>query len=387
MINEKNDHVEREILIYDLGIFELRGLARKLGVPSPTTKRRDELISLILEKIKSGNVITQTGKKKGRPFKTLSAIDEIYSSITTNSSDDEYYFQDYNSLQSNFNSQIVFRQDIDKKIYEEEQFSCVGIVRENKDQLFFYDMESDRPVYISSLLEYYMNLRVGDKVCVHAQEMNENSQLKAVEILTINDISVRDYRPYIKEEKDLIISNQKFSIEQKEIYLGRRNLVQYNQDVYENEDELNSLIEKCKNDNKQLIVLGVNLSYEDMIMFKNYNLDKFVTGYGRRDAHNFALIIDAINYCDRLDELERDVVLYIIDIVEVVKALERFFLSGENKEDAKKNTHIILEKIMSLGKSYLDGNSVTLILGYNQLDKDEKILRADIMKVCKIISN
>ena len=311
MINEKNDHVDREILVYDLGIFELRGLARKLGVPSPTTKRRDELISLILEKIKSGNVIDQTGKKKGRPFKTLSAIDEIYSSITTNSSDDEYYFQDYNSLQSNFNSQIVFRQDLDKKIYKEEQFSCVGIVRENKDQLFFYDMESDRPVYISSLLEYYMNLRVGDKVCVHAQEMNENSQLKAVEILTINDISVRDYRPYIKEEKDLIISNQKFSIEQKEIYLGRRNLVQYNQDVYENEDELNSLIEKCKNDNKQLIVLGVNLSYEDMIMFKNYNLDKFVTGYGRRDAHNFALIIDAINYCDRLDELERDVVLYV----------------------------------------------------------------------------
>ena len=83
MINEKNDYVDREILVYDLGIFELRGLARKLGVPSPTTKKRDELISLILEKIKSGDVIDQTGKKKGRPFKSLSAIDEIYSSITS----------------------------------------------------------------------------------------------------------------------------------------------------------------------------------------------------------------------------------------------------------------------------------------------------------------
>ena len=101
MINEKNDYVDREILVYDLGIFELRGLARKLGVPSPTTKKRDELISLILEKIKSGDVIDQTGKKKGRPFKSLSAIDEIYSSITSNSSEeDDYYIQDYNSLQS-----------------------------------------------------------------------------------------------------------------------------------------------------------------------------------------------------------------------------------------------------------------------------------------------
>lgn len=386
MINEKNDYVDREILVYDLGIFELRGLARKLGVPSPTTKKRDELISLILEKIKSGDVIDQTGKKKGRPFKSLSAIDEIYSSITSNSSDeDDYYIQDYNSLQSNFNTQIVFKQDIEKRVYQDEQFTCTGIVRENGDQLIFYDMETGRPVYISSLLEYYMNLRVGDKVCVKAQDMNENSQLKANEILTINDVSVRDYRPLIKEEGEPIISDKKLSLGQREIYVGRRNLMQNAQDLYEDQDELKALIECCKNENKHLVVLGINLSYEDMIMFKNYDLDKFISAYGRRDAHNFTLIIDAINYCDRLDELDRDVVLYVVDIVEVVKALERFFSSGECKIDPHKNTHIILEKIMSLGKAYLDGNSVTLILGYNELDKDDKILRADIMKVCKIV--
>ena len=54
-----------------------------------------------------------------------------------------------------------------------------------------------------------------------------------------------------------------------------------------------SLVWCCKNENKHLVVLGVNLSYEDMIMFKNYDLDKFISAYGRRDAHNFTLIIDA----------------------------------------------------------------------------------------------
>ena len=42
---DKNKKIELEVK--KLGIFELRGLAREVGVSSPTTKKREELIDLI----------------------------------------------------------------------------------------------------------------------------------------------------------------------------------------------------------------------------------------------------------------------------------------------------------------------------------------------------
>ena len=41
---KKDQREGKELLVRQLGVFELRGLARELGITSPTTKKRDELI-------------------------------------------------------------------------------------------------------------------------------------------------------------------------------------------------------------------------------------------------------------------------------------------------------------------------------------------------------
>ena len=58
----------KENLVRSLGIFELRGLARELGVKSPTTKKREELIDLILEIVSSGEEPMSAGKRKDAPY-------------------------------------------------------------------------------------------------------------------------------------------------------------------------------------------------------------------------------------------------------------------------------------------------------------------------------
>lgn len=40
MINDVNNEKRKESMIRGLGVFELRAVARQLGVPSPTTKKK-----------------------------------------------------------------------------------------------------------------------------------------------------------------------------------------------------------------------------------------------------------------------------------------------------------------------------------------------------------
>ena len=56
--NSENPNVEDEKFakVNNLGIYELRGLARALGVSSPTTKKRDYLVSAIIDKLDNNNI-------------------------------------------------------------------------------------------------------------------------------------------------------------------------------------------------------------------------------------------------------------------------------------------------------------------------------------------
>ena len=82
MIGEINQSKRIELEVKRLGIFELRALAREVGVQSPTTKKREELIVNILERINNGQLDDVVVTKKGRPYKKLAMIDNILNNMT-----------------------------------------------------------------------------------------------------------------------------------------------------------------------------------------------------------------------------------------------------------------------------------------------------------------
>ena len=113
---------EQELLVKQLGIFELRGLARELGIPSPTTKKRDELIKLILLKFENGDIVDDKGKRKGRPCKKLSTINDIVSTIANQ-------FNEKNAQPLVFETLVTFAQVLptyDKNIKEDEDILSTG---------------------------------------------------------------------------------------------------------------------------------------------------------------------------------------------------------------------------------------------------------------------
>ena len=145
MIANLNQNKRIELEVKKLGIFELRGLAREVGVPSPTTKKRDELIDGILERIYRGELDDVVVTKKGRPYKKLAVVDNILSNMT---------------MQENFASQakpvsydeiLAFAQVMPvmgKATNEEGIFSGIARKSANNDYNIYYHLATSNTIYL-----------------------------------------------------------------------------------------------------------------------------------------------------------------------------------------------------------------------------------------------
>ena len=116
-------------------------------------------------------------------------------------------------------------------------------------------------------------------------------------------------------------------------------------------------------------------------MFKECKFENFTTEYGTGLEINFNNIIDCINYVDKLNEIGSKVLVFVLDIIEVLRVLSKCF--KKNTSDDEDMTNIVLQKLMELGKAYSDGSYSTILIGYSELDKDNEIIVNEILKVSK----
>ena len=107
----ENKDQELSDFLKSMGIYELRELARQVGVESPTTKKRAELCEQIL-KINAGELSpNKINLSKGRPPKSVSRVantpvapfpSELLELRKKNISQDIYFSQIVTFAQSNF---------------------------------------------------------------------------------------------------------------------------------------------------------------------------------------------------------------------------------------------------------------------------------------------
>ena len=376
MINE-NKEMKQEVKVKELGIFELRGLAREIGIPSPTTKKREELISLILEKFKDGIKIDAKEKRKGRPFKKLSSLDDIVSAVTTEKSSKEQVLS--------FENIMTFAQDMSSFWAEKDEKETVvieAIVRKDKNMLKANDGE--KWVFFNENDNNCEKLRQGDKVLIEASQIEQTNQYTANKILKINDIEPENYQ--LKEYKNCkeILSKDTIKIADLTLIVGRRNAKMIDKNLYEN-NRFENMLKYCKNNQIKMIVLGVNTSFEDQLLFENINFENFTTKYGTDDSINFNTVINAIAYAENLILTGQNVLFYVLDIMEIVRLADRCFVYKEEQALHAKNTMTILYKIMELGVCYEDGHSSTLLIGYSKFDKDDTFLKSEVLRISNII--
>ena len=374
MINDINSERQLANLIRELGVFELRALARQLGVSSPTTKKREELISLIIEARKDGKLIDDSFPKRGRPFKRLNVLDHIANKITPEVSNEKL----------DFVSVVKFAQEdmpILDDLIDNEIFIFEGIVRKFDDKAMFFDMQTNKSVHISKEFELFNILDSGDRIKVKAKALVGQNQYIVVDILEINKNSPENYIPQYAQLGEEIIDNRELPYSQGKVIYGRRNACLVKQDIFENSDFV-KFYKECKNKNYHLILMGTNVSYENQIFFKNMNLtENFTTVYGTNVDESFNKIIDAIFYAYNLVSKGQQVVIYVTDLMEIVKCIDKN-LKKEPNEDYSSKAKVVIQKLLAFARSYESGISGTLLMCYRECDIPDKYLTNDILKIC-----
>lgn len=362
----------KETLVRSLGIFELRGLARELGVKSPTTKKREELVDLILDIVSSGEEPSALGKRKGRPFKKLSSIDQIATTVTSSWVDDK--------VKPTFEGVMCFAQTLpnfDKIMEGSKKLS--GYAREIDGMVSFFDYANQSRIFIRNDIQFSSKITNGDFIEVEASPLREKGQYVADKILTINDIDAESYEPCAVNNGEVIIGKEKMPFGGHEVTLGRRNAISLKEDLFET-DFLDDLSGACKQRDVKLIVLALNTSYENMIMFKNAGgYKRFVSVSGSDARYNLDLVIDTINYAYNCIERGENVLVYANDIMHNLKSVEDCF-----ERDVRENVDIILQKLLGIAKAFENGNASTCLFGYSELDTRNEYFIDKVLKICKI---
>ncbi len=374
MKNEINDEKQKEALIRSLGVFELRGLARELGVPSPTTKKREELIALIADKIKDGSTLDTNNQRRGRPFKKLNALDDIVNTVL----EDDYKAKDYDSVISFMQEDLPIVNDMSDEVCEFE-----GIIRESKSNFCFNDIKSDAKVFMDFNVEGYDVLKAGMYIKVDARKVNGNVYwTEKIKEVDGQPLSRYEYKEVEKGKE--VISDNGISFGNMIAKEGRRNIFCYTEDLYENK-VFENFYHNCKNSDSELIILSINTSYENQIMFRNLNVENlFNSSYGEVGTVAFFKVVDVINYAQHLINQGKKVVVFIADIVDVLRKLDDILSSKEELANGyNAQTLLIVQKLLALGRAYENGPSGTIIMGYNEIDKNDKFLTNDILKISK----
>lgn len=381
MINDIIEDREREKLVRDLGVFELRGLARELGVPSPTTKKREELISLILDAIKDGNSIDKNTQKRGRPFKKLNALEDIVNKMICENKDCKFETFDYHTL-INFNQDTfpVFA------VAGNESYELEGVIRLYQGRLFFKDCNNNSTVYLDEDLYGYEYLEEGALVKIFTNEINNDNSFKANKILEINGVSFDQYNHVVSQNSEEIIDNNVMPFADGLVKVGRRNVFSFNEDLYENDNYI-KFYNYCKENDYKFITVSVNSSYENMIMFKNNDIDgKFISEYGANSVSNFDKIVDAVAFAKYLTTKGNKVVIFISDIIEVLRCFDNLFGNEENSIGHSQKVLLLIQNLLSSGRSYKNGSNLSLVMGYSENDKEDAFLNQDILKISKKIN-
>ncbi len=372
MINDVNNEKRKESMIRGLGVFELRAVARQLGVPSPTTKKREDLIALILEASRNGKYIEENMPKRGRPFKRLNVLEHITNKI----SPDDFKGLDFESV-IRFEQEVVPCVDeIDETVYNFE-----GIVRKN-DIARMFDLATNEAIFLEDSIMYFDMIETGDYFYVEAIRLSgEENQFAASKILEINGENPEDYNASYQDLGKEIIANATIPFAESNIKLGRRNAFKLQEPIFEN-DNLERLHEYCSKNNYHLITIGVNISFENDIKLSSFlRRDNFTTVYGTNPDISYNKVIDAILYAYNLADKGENVMLFITDIVDIVRCLDLNFENDFDDEHAPK-TKVVIQKLLAFAHSYENGNHETIVLCYEESDAQEKYLTNEILKLC-----
>ena len=388
----------------NLGIFELRELAREIGVHLPTTLRKGDLIAKIREIAKGEAEPFVPTSRKGRPPKSYSG--GIRNVTDTASNDIVFDYRNWGKFDGEYSltmRDVAYQMsDNDSLEFDESHYGITcgvtGIV--------FVDKQGFGRLHEGNLSEIGMrkiakvsraciekfNLKNGDIISGKIGESLRDGAFCLFDVSTVNGEFVRAIRPDFTSFRAMPVTEQlKFS----DNYLaftdllcpigkGQRVFVQSKDSssnahfLYKLADNLSRLM--------PTIYMVLDEQPENVLITNNKNLEFVLCPFDLEKEKQLYILELAVESAKRYAEQGDDVSIVIEDINIVRVLYSRYYgTTGESDANIAENTIQTIRQLLATGRNLDNSGSITFVVGMaNNQDVDTSFV-SDLKRACSSI--
>ena len=357
----------------ELGIYELRELARLVGVPSPTTKKREELEDEIIIYSKRQTAIEPVlQNKKGRPPKSIKKVENVL---------DVFVPKEF--------AEIVINRRVDNELSNYLKFcknnqydvikAIVGYVRKTLSGEYYArdNIDSSVVAAIPVKLIGKHNLVEGDKIQGQIAKAQDEKFFHVTEIYQINEKRSDPQRVY-KEVTDVVLPFNKIKGFSSAEEGGR---VVFVSETYK--DSVEKLKEICSkiDKNYHFIILAPNITTYHKLLIQHEMKGEFI--YTIVEDHP-SLVYDAvtncINHANVLLADNKKIIIVAFDLFRIKRGIEEHLALETNKisfQEELESSRIIL-KLLNTSKA-TEGGSISIFATCMAHETEENFFK-DVVK-------
>ncbi len=375
-----------------LGIFQLRDLARSVGVHLPTTYKKDDLIEKILQ-VANGETMPFVPKnKKGRPPKNLVDVNRDFSQFAQQSQNKTAKFSWLlgelvpvaNGL--NFVDELkvcmpdaVFYYKEENKPKEE-----IGIVFVEPSGAGAFHigglnkLSLNDIAYIACDVIRAYNIKTGDELKCNVYVNLENEKV-VNEIFEINGKKLNEFkRSYDAESsfdsinpvEQIIFDDASLDFLNKAAPIGKGQRVCVRAEKMQICSQFLSKVASnaCKK-NIKTIVIAIDKRPEEKSLYSGDGIEYLFCNFDVMPFRQMYMVNLGIERAKRLCEMGFDVVLCVDNMLSALRAYDCFYEKSDNSGYSME-AQIAVKKIFATGGNVLNAGTITLFAGVCEGDMD-----------------
>lgn len=381
----KNDGIS-ETMLEKLGVYELRELARSIGVSSPTTKKRKELCENILKISRGEQKVEIKKSNKGRPPKTVGKIASFINEFIPEEILSIQKFPDNNNVLTLAQNTFKLSSNEEKQIH--------GFIDSINGHLYIKNLKpfnefKDMIFYIPSEIVVKYSLREGDKIVANGKIADTCYCGITEEILKINNDEIGAYDS-LKTRKNYDLSNIEIpsvteAFLNKDIKKGERILIYY----AKQEEAIVEILEELDEKSDKIILLGIELAPEIIFYIKSKKkIESFTTSFYNTLEESFEMVQNSFNHANTLLRDGNSVKYIIFDIMGILSRLNLYYASEVGKYLGYSVSSIqMLKKLIGIGQAFSNNLQLTTISIALKEERENKIVKEELEKIFNKVFN
>ena len=365
----------REEILKNLGVYELRELARQVGIISPTTKKRKQLEQEIL-KISKGEAERQTKTtNKGRPPKSIKKMENVLDVFVPK----ELLEITLNKKVDNEIGQLLqFSSNLEN---DNEQYDVMGFVKKTVSGHYYFKLFSEREQCVSipkELAEKY-SLQEGDKVVGRATRSQHENYFVLNMILFVNGQQPSNNRQ-LQDIEQIILKN--IPIKHLDGISEGNNILFLTENLKNGVNQIKELLKPLETE-YSIVAYAPNVSvYNKLFIEKDLQGEVVYSLVEDHPAITYESSINAMNHVNTLLMEGKKVIFVIFDLFGLLNGIEIFFALENQRQTHQEHIEAsrIVNKMFSSGKVLESGASLTVFATCMMHETENTFYKNELLK-------